>query len=266
MIISLTGFMGCGKSSVGKALSELLCCRFADLDEVIVEREGRSIPEIFAEDGEEKFRRMEKEALEGVLRGCEERIPGQSLNILVKSGTRQCAPLAPSQLSLGPSPYPRVGKCQLRTTALYPHDNKNSRQTPEHIENHIIQFAKEVRMVLALGGGAVMREECEERVHSGTFCIYLRASVETLVKRLTGEAGGRPLIAGADSGRSSNPSVMSGGPTVMSSEVETSALRTRILELMSQRSETYERVAHLIVETDGKSVGEIAEEIIRSHV
>ena len=266
--------MGCGKSSVGKALSELLCCRFADLDEVIVEREGRSIPEIFAEDGEEEFRRMEKEALEGVLRGCEERIPGQSLNILVKSGTRQCAPLAPSQLSLGPFPYPRVGKCQLRTTALYPHDNKNSLQTPEHIENHIIQFAKEVRMVLALGGGAVMQAECEERVHSGTFCIYLRASVETLVQRLTGEAAGRPLIAGADSGRSSKPSVLSGGPsvimssnlTVMSSEVETSALRTRILELMRQRSETYERVAHLIIDTDGKSVGEIAEEITRFHV
>ena len=52
MIISITGFMGCGKSSVGKRLSELLCCRFMDLDEVIVEREGRSIPEIFAEDGE----------------------------------------------------------------------------------------------------------------------------------------------------------------------------------------------------------------------
>ena len=176
-------------------------------------------------------------------------------------GECQCVPEAPSQLSLGPSPYPGVGKCQLRTTALYPHDNKNSQQTPEHIESHIIQFAKEVRMVLALGGGAVMREECEEMVHSGTLCIYLRASVETLVQRLTGEDSGRPLLSGADPGRSSKPSVLSGGPSVMSNEVETSALRTRILELMRQRSETYERVAHLIVDTDGKSVGEIAEEI-----
>ena len=156
---------------------------------------------------------------------------------------------------------------------LYPHDNKNSRQTPEHIENHIIQFAKEVRMVLALGGGAVMQAECEEMVHSGTLCIYLRASVDTLVERLTGEDSGRPLLSGADPGRSSKPSVLSGGPsvmssnpTVMSNEVETSALRTRILELMRQRSETYERVAHLIVDTDGKSVGEIAEEITRFHV
>ena len=170
-------------------------------------------------------------------------------------------------------PLERVGKCQLRTTALYPHDNKNSQQTPEHIENHIIQFAKEVRMVLALGGGAVMQAECEEMVHSGTLCIYLRASVDTLVERLTGEDSGRPLLSGADPGRSSKPSVLSGGPsvmssnpTVMSNEVETSALRTRILELMRQRSETYERVAHLIVDTDGKSVGEIAEEITRFHV
>ena len=229
-------------------LSELLCCRFADLDDVIVEREGRSIPEIFAEDGEAEFRRMEKEALEDVLE---------------TSGTRQCAPLAPSQLSLGPSPYPGVGKCQLRTTASYPHNNENSQQTSqEQVEDYIIQSAKEVRMVLALGGGAVMQAECEEMVHSGTFCIYLRASVETLVQRLTEEDSGRPLLKASESALSSE----SPESSVMSNEVETSALRTRILELMRQRSDTYERVAHLIVDTDGKSVGEIAEEITRFHV
>ena len=238
MIISLTGFMGCGKSSVGKALSELLCCRFADLDDVIVEREGRSIPEIFAEDGEDEFRRMEKDALEG---------------ILVTDGRVLEIPKTPALVTLG---HPLAGG-GMSSPSSSPHAVKQQ-QDPVS-ENG-------PTLVLALGGGAVMHAECEEMVHSGTFCIYLRASVETLVQRLTGEAAGRPLIAGADSGRSSNPSVMSGGPTVMSSEVETSALRTRILELMRQRSETYERVAHLIVETDGKSVGEIAEEIIRSHV
>ena len=44
--------MGCGKSSVGRELSKLLSWHFMDLDEVIVQREGRSIPEIFAKDGE----------------------------------------------------------------------------------------------------------------------------------------------------------------------------------------------------------------------
>ena len=63
MIISLTGFMGCGKSSVGRELSKLLCCPFMDLDQVIEERIGRTIPEIFAKSGEAEFRRLEKETL-----------------------------------------------------------------------------------------------------------------------------------------------------------------------------------------------------------
>lgn len=61
-IICLTGFMGCGKSSVGKVLASRLGCAFADLDDYIVRREGRSIPEIFKE-GESSFRKIELEAL-----------------------------------------------------------------------------------------------------------------------------------------------------------------------------------------------------------
>jgi len=67
MIISLTGFMGCGKSSVGRRLSQLLCCPFIDLDSVIEERTGRSIPEIFASDGEAAFRKMELDTLRNIL-------------------------------------------------------------------------------------------------------------------------------------------------------------------------------------------------------
>ena len=58
--------MGCGKSSVGGRLSELLCCPFMDLDDIIEERAGRRIPEIFASEGEAEFRRIEAEALEAV--------------------------------------------------------------------------------------------------------------------------------------------------------------------------------------------------------
>ena len=71
MIISLTGFMGCGKSSVGKRLSELLCCRFAELDTLIEEQAGSSIPEIFASQGEQGFRKMEKEALATYIQECQ---------------------------------------------------------------------------------------------------------------------------------------------------------------------------------------------------
>lgn len=60
----MIGFMGCGKSSVGKELAALLpeWC-LIDLDTYIEEKQGKSIPEIFNEYGETAFRRMELEAL-----------------------------------------------------------------------------------------------------------------------------------------------------------------------------------------------------------
>ena len=172
--------MGCGKSSVGRRLSELLCCSFMDLDDVIVERAGRSIPEIFATDGEAAFRQMEHDVLRDI----------------VASAERHSVPEAPSQ----------------------------------PIENSTV--------VLALGGGAVMQEECERMVHEGTVCIYLKASVETLLTHLEGEAAGRPLLN------------------------TQSSLRERILDLVAKRSATYERTAHHIIDTDGKSIEEITAEII----
>ena len=166
MIITLTGFMGCGKSSVGRCLSELLCCPFIDLDEAICGRAGKSIPEIFASEGETEFRKLEAETLR---------------SILTPSGT--------------------------------------------------------VRTVIALGGGTVMTPECSEIVKERSVCIYLKASIDTLVRHLETEASGRPMLQG-------------------------DSLRSRIEELMNIRTETYESIAHITIETDGKSVEAIAEEII----
>ena len=167
--------MGCGKSSVGRELSKLLCCPFMDLDSVIEERAGRSIPEIFATDGEAAFRRLEAEALDNIV-----------------------AQLRQYDLS-------HAGYCTAG--------------------------------VLALGGRTVMTPECAELVHEKTLCVYLRASAETLVRNLEGEAEGRPMLA-------------SGEP-----------LNIRIATLMAQRSDTYEKTAHIIIDTDGKSIEEIAIEI-----
>jgi shikimate kinase len=64
MRIFLIGFMGSGKTHWGKQLAERLQLTFYDLDEVIVESEKKTIPEIFAEKGEEYFRNREKELLE----------------------------------------------------------------------------------------------------------------------------------------------------------------------------------------------------------
>ena len=59
----LIGFMGAGKSSVGRALSEMLGWSFEDLDERIERREGRTVSEIFRDSGESDFRRAEHAAL-----------------------------------------------------------------------------------------------------------------------------------------------------------------------------------------------------------
>lgn len=62
--IALIGFMATGKTSVGKALAEHLGKDyvFIETDQIIVEDAGKSIPKIFAEEGENKFREYEIEA------------------------------------------------------------------------------------------------------------------------------------------------------------------------------------------------------------
>ena len=67
MTITLTGFMGCGKSSTGRELAARMGARFIDLDAEIVARAGRSIPDIFREGGETAFRAVELETLRAVL-------------------------------------------------------------------------------------------------------------------------------------------------------------------------------------------------------
>ena len=64
MVIFLVGFMGCGKSTVGRRLAAAGGYNFVDLDEVVAEKAGMSIPEIFATQGEEAFRKLEREAIE----------------------------------------------------------------------------------------------------------------------------------------------------------------------------------------------------------
>lgn len=59
MTLALTGFMGSGKTSTGKILAERLGWPFADLDELVAEVAGKTIPEIFEESGEEAFRALE---------------------------------------------------------------------------------------------------------------------------------------------------------------------------------------------------------------
>ncbi len=62
--VYLCGFMGCGKSTIGRLLARRLGTGFTDLDAYIEKKEGMSIPEIFEKRGEGYFRAAESRALE----------------------------------------------------------------------------------------------------------------------------------------------------------------------------------------------------------
>ena len=163
MMITLTGFMGSGKTTVGKVLADFLGCPFMDLDDLVVKKAGKSIPDIFAQDGEPAFRQLEAQVL---------------------------------------------------------------RKTVE-------KYA-ESTAVLALGGGAILAPASAALLHEKTVCIYLRATLDTLLARLSGETAGRPL---ADE-----------------------AMASRLVE----REPIYEETAHVTIDTDGLSPDEVADEIIIS--
>lgn len=166
--------MGCGKSSVAAPLARNMGCFYFDLDDTIEMEEGRSIAEIFAEDGEAAFRILEYEYLDRIISDYED--------------------------------FP-------------------------------------TSMVISLGGGTLTTEQCAGLVKKNCTCVYLRASVDTLVENLmiTGVEG-RPILSGTGTGNES-------------------ALRSRIEELMSQRSATYERCADIVLDIDGMDPEKIAEKV-----
>ena len=179
MMIALTGFMGSGKTTVGKVLADFLGCPFMDLDDLVVKKAGKSIPDIFAQDGEPAFRQLEAQVL---------------------------------------------------------------RKTVE-------KYA-ESAAVLALGGGAVLAPPSAALLHEKTVCIYLRASLETLLARLEGETAGRPLLQEI--------------PDQVGDDVMPGPDRASVSARLAAREPIYEETAHVIIDTDGLSPDEVADEIIIS--
>jgi shikimate kinase/3-dehydroquinate synthase len=104
--IVLTGFMGTGKSIVGQEVARRLGWRFVDMDDVIVERAGKSIPRIFAEDGEPAFRRMESQvcadlsAQEGLViaTGGGALVDPDNRRVMMRGGTVVCLTADPDEI------------------------------------------------------------------------------------------------------------------------------------------------------------------------
>ena len=210
--------MGCGKSSVGKSLSALLGCPFTDLDAAIVERIGCTIPEYFARYGETAFRTLESDVLSATL--SRHTLTGHSL-----------PGHTPSSLTPGNEGICRSGRGGVSGGT-----------------------APAISAVLALGGGTVMTPDCAHMIQERTCCIYLRATVNTLVQRLRNEAAGRPMLRTRTPDPGTEPC-----PTPADADI---ALRERISSLLAQRSATYESVAHHIIDVDGLSVEDVARSIL----
>lgn len=158
--IVLIGMMGTGKSTVGSLLAAETGLTLVDLDQRIVAEAGRTIPDLFAAEGEAYFRDLESAALRRTL--------------------------------------------------------------------------QERGIVLATGGGAVLREENRLAMRDGGLVVALQATAEEIIARI-GEDPGRPLLAGG--------------------------AKERVTALLEERKDAY-AFAHLTVDTSGKSAEQVASEIL----
>ncbi len=63
----LVGYMGCGKSTLGRKIARRLHVDFWDTDHLVENREGATVADVFRYEGEERFREVEREVLDGVI-------------------------------------------------------------------------------------------------------------------------------------------------------------------------------------------------------
>lgn len=170
MILSLTGFMGVGKSTIAASLAKHLYCNYLDLDTYLETiYNGQTIEELFKSMGEEKFREAEEDALQELLLNNNEKV-----------------------------------------------------------------------LVLSLGGGALMSHKNRELILNKTRCIYLKASLETLNRRLEKSRKQRPLVKNE----------------------EGINLENTISTLYEQREEGYNYCASITIEVDHLTLKEILIKIL----
>lgn len=109
------------------------------------------------------------------------------------------------------------------------------------METEIVQeLSKMDGLVVSTGGGLVLKEENDALLKENGKIVFLRATEETLLSRLSGDTT-RPLLSGT-----------------------TETLRVRLRKLLVERTPVYESVADCIVDVDGKTPDEIAEEVIKA--
>ncbi len=167
MPILLAGYRGTGKSTLGRLLADRLSWTFVDADDLIEERAGRTIAEIFQADGEETFRDLEEEVV------CD--------------------------------------LCQAEKT------------------------------IVALGGGAILRESSRNRIKAAGPVVYLTAEPEELALRIAYDA----------SSESRRPSL-----------TDNKDLLAEVKEVLTFRQPLYEECATITVSTQDWSPEDLADEVL----
>lgn len=119
----LVGYMGCGKSTLGRKLARRLGVGFVDTDAAVEQAEGASVADIFRFEGEEHFRRMEREALEravaragGVVVSTGGGLPmwGDNMEYMNRTGATVYLRRTAEQIAWRLSPYGRQKRPRLR--------------------------------------------------------------------------------------------------------------------------------------------------------
>ncbi|QDU97763.1 Shikimate kinase 2 [Lignipirellula cremea] len=162
----LIGYRGSGKTSVARPLAEKLGAPWFDADQELQRTAGKTIAQIFADDGEPAFRHLEEAAI----------------------------------------------------TRLLQHDPP---------------------LVLALGGGAVMRESTRQRLREAALVVWLKASAGRLYERITADAATQ----------ANRPPLTAHGGLA---EIE---------QLLAQREPIYQAVSHFAVDAEDRTPSEIADAI-----
>lgn len=201
MIYFLIGYMGSGKSTLGKVLARRTGYSFVDMDTEIERRNSKTISEIFAQYGEEHFRQAEKELIEEIARGefvCSDQVPvGQSQNKrggAVQSEENKDTQSGVEQAGCSKNTGSAADRQAKREGEMHCPDSPGG----EGAANPHLQREKAANMIVATGGGVPCYGDNMQRMKQAGCVIYLKMSPAKLVGRLRPGKAKRPKIAGLD--------------------------------------------------------------------
>ena len=110
----LVGYMGCGKSSLGRRLARRLGVALVDTDTLVEQQEGASVADVFRYEGEERFRELEREALERIVARGELPVWRDNMARMNETGATVYLRRAAEQIAARLTPYGRQKRPRLR--------------------------------------------------------------------------------------------------------------------------------------------------------